>query len=195
MDKFKGHGLLLECIHGPIEDGIRGFWTVALINIEPNEMILCLEPFRSGIARCTFMKQRKIELTDEEQDMIFNTNIHPLIKYNYGLTYKFKSGINVSINTHFFKSNFIISIPRSPSFIWKSQIKDDILDPYEYKQIGQYFCRIPKTNKIYLNIIKDDDKYIKIWLLLIELHDIRTQIVWNMITLNRLDVNNYNDIY
>jgi hypothetical protein len=187
MDKFKGHGFMLE--HG------YGYWLVAMLNVEPNNTIMILEPFMNGIDAHKIMSGQSIKLTDDEQDMIFNENISPGYKsFSY---WEFLNRINITITlrTHFDNPSILMQLINRPPLIWKCHDKDDEFDPYEYKQIGQYFCRMPKTNKIYLDMIKDDDKYVKIWLLMMELHDIRAQIVWNMITLNRLDVDNYVDIY
>ena len=163
---------------------------IALINIESNKMIAVSEPFRYGITQKKNMSKQYITLTDDEQDMIFNKNKSPGIDSDcYCDDSMGTINYHIKLTTYF--DNPVISMTIRP---FLSDIKYKI-NSYEYKQIGQYFCRIPKTNKIYLDIIKDDDKYIKIWLLLMELHDIRAQIVWNMITLNRLDVDNYNAIY
>jgi hypothetical protein len=187
MDKFKGHGLIIKC-----KDG---YWVVGFLNTSLNMMSLFLEPFRNGIDVNQNKYVHKIRLTTKEQDMIFNKNISPHIKYNYRESYKFYACINVHVSTFFVKLNISLGMPKtSPDFIWNPHVEDNELDIYEYKQVGQYFCRIPKTNKIYLGMKKDDDMYVEIWLLLMELHDTRRQIIWNMLTLERLDVDNYVDI-
>jgi len=180
MDKFKGHGFMLT--HG------YEYWLVAMLNVEPNKMIMLLEPFRNGIDKNQIMSGQSIKLTDDEQDMIFNKNISPEFKFFNYWESLYEQIITIIFRTHFYNPSILLKSTNMPNFGWHN-------DPYEYKQIGQYFCRIPKTNKIYLDMKKDNDKYVKIWLLLIELHDIRAQIVWNMITLNRLDVDNYVNIY
>ena len=194
MDKFKGHGFMLQCQ--------KGYWLVAVLNVEPNRKIMILEPFRSGIEQNRMIMIlesfrngsntnhgfRCIFLTDDEQDMIFNKNISPEFKFFNYWESLYEQIITIIFRTHFYNPSILLKSTNMPNFGWHN-------DPYEYKQIGQYFCRIPKTNKIYLDMKKDNDMYVEIWLLMMELHDIRAQIVWNMITLNRLDVDNYVNIY
>lgn len=77
------------------------------------------------------------------------------------------------------------------------QLYEDMIKKYDYSQINEYFCRIPKNNMIYINDIKLYNKrkkyrkYIKKWMLLYFFNDIRYQIMYYIVTLNRLDYMTY----
>lgn len=63
---------------------------------------------------------------------------------------------------------------------------------YDYKQIDNYFCKIPRDNMIFWQDNKDNqNKYIQMYLLLADLHDTRTIIFSNILTYQRLDTNTY----
>jgi hypothetical protein len=77
------------------------------------------------------------------------------------------------------------------------QSYENMIKKYDYCQINEYFCRLPKDNMIYINDIKlykrrkKYRKYIRKWFLLYFFNDIRYQIMYYIVTLNRLDYMTY----
>lgn len=68
---------------------------------------------------------------------------------------------------------------------------------YDYKQINSWFYSIPKTNLIYWkNNVKDDDKkkYLELWFLMDWMHDTRRLMFNDMLTLRRLEYDEYDEV-
>mgnify|MGYP001581768444 CR=1 FL=1 len=61
---------------------------------------------------------------------------------------------------------------------------------HEYKQIDDYFYRIPRTNDVYVSE-KGSKKYVVLWMLLSELLDTRNLVVNDIVTLDRLNYESY----
>jgi hypothetical protein len=114
----------------------------------------------------------------------------------------------IHVNVLWIKTSYSIQIRIYPYGLYSSyvtflcpkmlKIRDHYnlcFDKYEYKQIDNYYCKIPKTNMIFwqdnLRFEKYEQKYIQMYLLLSDLHDTRTIIFSNILTYQRLDTNSY----
>jgi hypothetical protein len=179
MKKIEGRGFIIsDCVM---------VWINLLKNgMFCNKMVYMLEPFLSEFNNTNGY----VYLSYENKKKIFDDGILP--ELNIKNIYREDSGkmgisfiFNLGGNNYLHNSNI-------KNINMTEQKQNTTL--YDYKQIDNYYYKIPKNNLVCFNNAKDKDKYIKICLWFQGLHDTRTIIIQNILTLLRLDYDGYEKI-
>jgi hypothetical protein len=152
------------------------------------DMSYVLEPF---LSKCfDYVNVNGIYLFESEREPIFKDGILPRIE-SFQI-YKEDSG-EIDVRLKFIIRRIVAERNVRINGINMTEQKQNTT-LYDYKQIDNYYYKIPKNNLVCFNNVKDKDKFIKIWLWFQGLHDTRTIIIQNILTLLRLDYDGYEKI-